>query len=391
MRSMRTHRSTIAVALIISAAFAGRTAASAQPREARLLRLTFAGDLMAHRPINAMTDYGIALKDLTPSLQNADLAFVNVEFVVDPSRPLTGYPNFNGSIDYVRAAIGAGFDLFALANNHTMDYRTAGAAATNASFADLAREHGIGYSGLGIAVAGSWREHRFPPPVIRTVRGVRVGFVSVSQFSNLFWTDVYRQMVLVDAGNRADFLRYLQSVDQEVDVLVVSYHGDADDEYHLHVGAGKRRVMESFTAAGADIVWGHHPHVIQEWSYPVVAGARKLVLFSTGNLLSSQGSRLHRTDPDPENVWANTHDGYLFHVTVKIVPGAATVTALETEPIFQRRLASGSAATVVQPFAALMNSERRSGWRSYYLSRNEYLRERAARIDDAARSQAVVP
>ena len=115
------------------------------------------------------------------------------------------------------------------------------------------------------------------------------------------------------------------------------------------------------------------------------------MLFSTGNLLSSQGTRLHRTDPNPENVWANTHDGYLFHVTVEIVPGAATVTALEPEPIFQRRLADGSAATVVQPFAALMTSERRPGWRSYYLSRNEYLRERAVRIDVAARSRAVVP
>lgn len=388
---MRMNRVVIVVALAVGVVLVGRTAVSAQPREARLLRLTFAGDLMAHRPINAMTDYGIALRDLAPSLHNADLAFVNVEFVVDPSRPLTGYPNFNGSIDYVRAAIDAGFDLFSLANNHTMDYRTAGAAATNASFAGLAREHGIGFSGLGTAVAGSLRGHPFPPPVIRTVRGARVGFVSVSQFSNLFWTDVYRQMILVDAGNRAQFLRYLSSVAQEVDLLVVSYHGDADDEYHLHVGAGKRRVMESFTDAGADIVWGHHPHVIQEWSYPVVAGARKLVLFSTGNLLSSQGSRLHRTDPDPENVWANTHDGYLFHVTVEIAEGVATVTALDPEPIFQRRLAGGSAATVVQPFAALMNSERRPGWRSYYRSRNEYLRERAARIDAAARSQAVVP
>ena len=388
---MRMNRVVIVVALAVGAVLVGRTAVSAQPREARPLRLTFAGDLMAHRPINAMTDYGVALKDLAPSLHNADLAFVNVEFVVDPSRPLTGYPNFNGSIDYVRAAIDAGFDLFSLANNHTMDYRTAGVAATNASFAGLAREHRIGYSGLGIAVAGSLGGHPFPPPVIRTVRGARVGFVSVSQFSNLFWTDVYRQMVLVDAGNRAQFLRYLSSVAQEVDLLVVSYHGDADDEYHLHVGAGKRRVMESFTDAGADIVWGHHPHVIQEWSYPVVAGARKLVLFSTGNLLSSQGSRLHRTDPDPENVWANTHDGYLFHVTVEIAEGVATVTALEPEPIFQRRLAGGSAATVVQPFAALMNSERRPGWRSYHRSRNEYLRERAVRIDTAARSQAVVP
>ena len=388
---MRTNRVVIAVALTISAALAGRTAASAQPREARLLRLTFAGDLMAHRPINAMTDYGVALRDLAPSLHNADLAFVNVEFVVDPSRPLTGYPNFNGSIDYVRAAIDVGFDLFSLANNHTLDYHTAGAVATNASFVGLAREHGIGFSGLGTAIVGSRRGHPFPPPVIRTVRGARVGFVSVSQFSNVFWNDAYRQMVVVDASNRAQFLRYLESVDQAVDLLVVSYHGDADDEYHLNVGADKRRVMESFIAAGADIVWGHHPHVIQEWSYPVVAGARKLVLFSTGNLLSSQGTRLHRTDPDPENVWANTHDGYLFHVTVEIVPGAATVTALEPEPIFQRRLADGSAATVVQPFAALMNSERRPGWRSYYLSRNEYLRERAVRIDAAARSRAVVP
>lgn len=376
------------IALGLCALLMATPPASAQARDGQL-QLTFAGDLMSHRWINDLDSYDTGLRDLAPSLQDSDLAFVNVEFVVDPSRPLAGFPNFNGSIDYVRAAIRVGFNVFALANNHTMDYRIAGARATHESFIRLARESQISYAGLGTAIVGTWGNHQFPPPEIRNVNGIRVGFVSISQISNVFWSDVYRQMVVVDASNRLEFLSYLRSVDQEVDLLVVSYHGDVDDEYHLSVGDTKRRVMESFAAAGADIVWGHHPHVVQEWSYPEVAGRRKLVLFSTGNLLSAQGRRLNDANPNPQNRWADTHDGYLFHVTVQIAQNEATVTELRTEPVFQRRLPGGERGFVVQPFAALMESELRPAWRSYYVSRREHLIQRAARIESAANLHGV--
>lgn len=385
---MHIHHISKRAALGLCALLVAGSVVSAQSRD-RQLQLTFAGDLMSHRWINDLDSYDTGLRDLAPSLQDSDLAFVNVEFVVDPSRPLAGFPNFNGSIEYVRAAIRVGFDVFSLANNHTMDYRIAGARATHESFILLARENQISYAGLGTAIVGTWRDHQFPPPAIRNVRGMQVGFVSVSQISNVFWSDVYRQMVVVDASNRAEFLSYLRSVDQEVDLLVVSYHGDVDDEYHLSAGDTKRRVMESFTAAGADIVWGHHPHVVQEWSYPELAGRRKLVLFSTGNLLSAQGRRLSETDPNAQSRWADTHDGYLFHVTVQIAQGDATVTELRTEPVFQRRLPGGERGFVVQPFAALMESERRPVWRSYYVSRREHLIQRAAGIESAAGAQGV--
>jgi poly-gamma-glutamate synthesis protein (capsule biosynthesis protein) len=64
-----------------------------------------------------------------------------------------------------------------------------------------------------------------------------------------------------------------------VDVVVVSVH--AGDEYVDTPREGVRRLLRSAVSAGADLVIGHHPHVVQrvEW----VDG--KPVFFSLGNLL----------------------------------------------------------------------------------------------------------
>jgi poly-gamma-glutamate capsule biosynthesis protein CapA/YwtB (metallophosphatase superfamily) len=72
------------------------------------------------------------------------------------------------------------------------------------------------------------------------------------------------------------------------DLVVVSVHWG--NEYQ----AGPTREQEEFAQtlvdAGVDLVWGHHPHVLQrmEWRESEVDGHQALVVYSLGNLLADQ-------------------------------------------------------------------------------------------------------
>jgi len=86
-----------------------------------ILQLTFAGDIMIHTANYLTADYPAIYRSIAPLLRKDDLSFANLEFPVDPSRPFSSYPRFNGSPEYLRAAVEAGIDVFSLANNHAFD------------------------------------------------------------------------------------------------------------------------------------------------------------------------------------------------------------------------------------------------------------------------------
>ena len=79
------------------------------------LRLTFAGDLMAHTVNFNMSTYDLIYTDVEKILHNDDLSFVNIETPICDALPLSTYPCFNVHTPYLRAAIGAGFDVLSLA------------------------------------------------------------------------------------------------------------------------------------------------------------------------------------------------------------------------------------------------------------------------------------
>jgi poly-gamma-glutamate synthesis protein (capsule biosynthesis protein) len=76
-------------------------------------------------------------------------------------------------------------------------------------------------------------------------------------------------------------------------LVIVSVHWGA--EYQVAPTDRQEALARQFAEAGADLVWGHHPHVLQraEWIQPSAgsepAGGSTLVLYSLGNALFDQG------------------------------------------------------------------------------------------------------
>jgi poly-gamma-glutamate capsule biosynthesis protein CapA/YwtB (metallophosphatase superfamily) len=93
-----------------------------------------------------------------------------------------------------------------------------------------------------------------------------------------------------DVIGKLDEAQLLQAVRQASavsDYLIVSMHWG--NEYQAGPDERQQRLAKALADAGADLIWGHHPHVLQKMEWlPTADGRQVLVIYSLGNLLSDQ-------------------------------------------------------------------------------------------------------
>jgi hypothetical protein len=322
-----------------------------------ILQLTFAGDIMIHT-INYLTsDYSGIYDSVKPFLKKDDLSFANLEFPVDPSRPFSAYPRFNGSPEYVLAAVEAGFDVFSLANNHAFDQGRDGVFQTLRVLSEIGEQsHRRLYAG---GIRGNLHQ-RFEPVEIRC-RGIRIGFLAVCQMVNVPVPHFY--VNIVDYRNRRHreyFLSYIEEVAPQYDLFILSYHGGL--EYSRRAEEEKLQFFERLLEAGVDIVWAHHPHVVQPHRLVEREEGAGLIMPSTGNLISGMMIGLKPEDPDHELAW--TVDSALWLVTVRVEEEVAAVERVRALPITNYRNSRGE--VMIDTIPGVARRALSEEWRQFY-------------------------
>jgi poly-gamma-glutamate synthesis protein (capsule biosynthesis protein) len=148
---------------------------------------------------------------------------------------------------------GCGFDLLALANNHHLDCGPVGLIETQRTLTDA----GLGFIGPD------------PEPVYRSINGIRLAFLAFDAISKFD----------IKAAVRA-----VQSAHESGALVVVSMHWGM--EYQAGASASQKRIAQALADAGATLIWGHHPHVLQptEW----ISDGKTLLFYSLGNALFDQ-------------------------------------------------------------------------------------------------------
>lgn len=99
--------------------------------------LIFAGDIMQHGPQisaawsdeDSAYNYHPCFSYVKPIIQTFDIAIANLEVTL-AGPPFTGYPQFSAPDALAAAALEAGFDVLATANNHSCDRGNAGLLRT---------------------------------------------------------------------------------------------------------------------------------------------------------------------------------------------------------------------------------------------------------------------
>lgn len=241
------------------------------------ITLTFVGDVMFDRGVrssivkNFAGDYG-ALFANASYLKEADITFANLEGTVSTDiSPRTGSRfSFRMDPQGLVAMREAGFDIVSFANNHVGDYSTKGFLATLANLEEV----GILFSGAGRQKAD------VVTPTVIDVRGTKIGFLAATDVGPdwLRATDTDPGILL---ASDPDLSGIITRAKAQVDILVVSFH--FGNEYSP-VNARQQKIARAAVDAGADIVVGHHPHVME--SVEEYNGG--VIFYSLGNFIFDQ-------------------------------------------------------------------------------------------------------
>jgi poly-gamma-glutamate capsule biosynthesis protein CapA/YwtB (metallophosphatase superfamily) len=236
------------------------------PQSNEPITITAVGDIMLGSPFPNETrmppnDGADLLKDVTPVLSAADIAFGNMEGpIVDggisekcgtpkPGQPVRCFA-FRMPTRYAKHLKAAGFDVMSIANNHASDFGEAGRASTRRTLDEL-----------GIKHIGSDRD-RYSTAYLE-VNGHTVAFVGFAH-----------NAIQPNVNDLDTARRLVQEADKKADIVVVSFHGGAEGTGAQNVPKrtelfyGEQRgnlplFAHTVIDAGADLVIGHGPHVLR--------------------------------------------------------------------------------------------------------------------------------
>ena len=249
----------------------------AQPKEARPqftgeVTIAMTGDIMTgsilptpNMPPNDGRDTFI---DCAKLLQSADVACGNLEGVLGDSgkpRKAPGPLSFSFMMPTKSVQL--------IANNHINDFYPVAIQSTIKTL----RDNGIGVAGT-----------RDCETCIREINGVKYGFCAFGHESYTLRTQ-----------DKATVTRIVKKLRSECDIVIVCFHGGSEgvSERHLPYGTeyfhgADRGNLREFAHlcidSGADIVYGHGPHVCR--AMELYKG--HLIAYSLGNFATPRGMKL---------------------------------------------------------------------------------------------------
>lgn len=238
-------------------------------------RLVFGGDVMLSRHVaarmRAANDPALPFRKIAPFFREADLAFVNLESPFsDKGQPPTGGMVFKAPPDGIAGLELAGIDVVSTANNHTRDQHEYGLIYT----LDWLEKHKIAPTGTGRDEAAARRG------VVLTANTVKFGFLGYTydQRNGNHKDDDARINGLDIVRLRED----VAAIRKIANVTIVSMH--AGVEYARAPHPSQQQFARAAIEAGATLVVGHHPHVVQ----PCEEYQTGVICYSLGNLVFDQ-------------------------------------------------------------------------------------------------------
>ena len=251
-----------------------------QPR----LTLAAAGDCMFDRGVRTVCDQrGMdwPLSAVRNTLRAADVAFLNLETsIARGGARLAGKGIwFRSAPEFAQELASAGVDVVTLANNHVLDYDDPAFVETLSNLAAA----GIAVCGGGKNMAEARR------PAVLASNGVSVAFLGYSEFAHIYWSVAKPKRFVageaspgVSPWSRDSILEDIRRAKGLADHVVVSFHWG--DEYVSMPADRQVQLAHAAIDAGASVVHGHHPHVLQR--VEVYHGG--VIFYSMGNFVFDQ-------------------------------------------------------------------------------------------------------
>ena len=192
-------------------------------------------------------DYSYCFKNVKKYFENDDFTVINYEGSISKNgvRAEKEFA-FRSNPEYIQFLKEGSIELANLSNNHSLDYGFTALKDTK----DILTENGILYfTGKEIAVAEK--------------NGLRIGFIGTSTMRS---------------SENSAFLDNMNLLkEQSPDIIIAVFHWGV--ERSTTINEGQQKLAYTAIDNGADLVIGHHPHVLQG----VEKYKGKYILYSLGN------------------------------------------------------------------------------------------------------------
>lgn len=251
------------------------------------ITLVFGGDLMGHGPqIQAAKldssegyDYKPGFRYLETSLKTANFAVANLEVTL-AGPPYQGYPQFSSPDDYAKNMKQLGIDLLVTANNHSQDGGKRGLIRTLNVLDSFEIKH-----------TGTFRdtnEFEKQYPYMQTINGLKIAFLNYTYGTNGLTVKHPTMVNIIDSHYIKKAI--LKAQKSGADIIIPIMHWG--NEYQRQESANQRFWAQFLADAGADVIIGMHPHVVQPIKTIKSKDGREVpVAYSLGNFVSNQRER----------------------------------------------------------------------------------------------------
>ncbi len=218
-------------------------------------------------------------KGIANIVSTADLAFINQETpICGDELGIYGFPNFNTPEVLGDTLIDLGFDIVNIANNHVLDRGERGYRGTLDYWSE--RKNDI------TMIGGYYNKDEYENICVIEEQGVSIAFITYTYSTNNMFLPKNSEMY-VPYIDQEEIVRMTKKAKELADLVFVVMHWG--DENKWKVSDEQKTLASAITEAGADVIIGMHPHVIQPMEWQSASdGSQTLVIYSLGNLISTQ-------------------------------------------------------------------------------------------------------
>ncbi|MCL2634888.1 MAG: CapA family protein [Oscillospiraceae bacterium] len=266
----------------------------AEPPTPEYITVSFvaAGDNLIHPPIynqakkhangtDAEYDFTESYISIADIIGSADLSVINQETLIcNDIYPPSNFPFFNSPVALGDHMIDIGFNVFSLANNHTLDKGMEGLYAC--------LDYWDSRTSDSVVAVGAYRNAE-DRANIRTsvVNDVTFSYLSYAESLNGLESWLKPPAEVGDANDVATMINEITRAGEISDVCVVFLHWGVENS--SVISDVQRQTAQKLVDAGADIIIGTHPHVLRDIEILERSdGSKAVVAYSLGNLIGAQ-------------------------------------------------------------------------------------------------------
>lgn len=212
------------------------------------------------------------------TLESSDLAFVNLECCISSGgRPVPGKEFcFRGPADTAECLALGGVDVVSLSNNHAKDYGDQALLDTM----DNLQKRCVVWCGAGENIEEAYA------PAVMDVRGRKVAFLAFTSVVPYGWPATSSSCGCATTYDRDMVSEAIKEASRANDVVVASFHWGI--ELQTSPNGDQRALAHLAIDSGADLVLGHHPHVVQGFELY----RDGFIAYSLGNFVFSPPRRI---------------------------------------------------------------------------------------------------